>query len=181
VTETRLTRYLTRYQEVAKSQNQVPNLVPGSWKNGKPGTLPGTRNLTKKFWPYFLVRPDSYLLSQEVTGFYNKILVVDNLKLVGYSLLLNHLRFEMYKQPFRAAMHSWQYFVTHADISVWLERTYFVAAHFRQIATILRKYIPTIIYHIGRKITKYKRYYWIMLNTTTLIFCQRSQQPDFCI
>ena len=58
--------------EVAKSQNQVPNQVPGSGKNEKPGTLPGTRNLTKKFWPYFLVRP-------KVTVFYKTILVVDNL------------------------------------------------------------------------------------------------------
>ena len=173
MTESGLTRYLTRYQEVAKSQNQVPNLVPGSWKNGKPGTLPGTRNLTKKFWPYFLVRPDSYWLNQEVTGFYNKILVVDNLKLVGYSLLLNHLGFEMYKQPFRAAIDSWQYFNTHADLSVWLERTCFAAARFRQIATILLKYIPTIIHHtgivIGRKIIKcYIEKSWIKLNSLTV-------------
>ena len=55
VIESGLTRYLTRYQEVVNSKNQVPNQVPVNWKNGKPGSLPGTRNLTRNFWPYLLV------------------------------------------------------------------------------------------------------------------------------
>ena len=43
--------YLNRYQEVEKSQNQLPNQVPGSVKNLKPGTALGTGNHTRNFRP----------------------------------------------------------------------------------------------------------------------------------
>ena len=44
-----------------------------------------------KFWPYFLVRPESYWLNQEFDGFYKKILLVWCRLLFRYSLLCKYI------------------------------------------------------------------------------------------
>ena len=67
-TETRLTRYLTRNQEMLQSQKQVPSQLPGSLKIQKQETLTLTGNLTRKFRLQLLARPRSYWLQEKVTG-----------------------------------------------------------------------------------------------------------------